>query len=322
MPLTKKDLLGLRGMPAEEIHEVLTTTAQMKRFLLGNQKKTPHLQGKSIVTLFYENSTRTRMSFELASKYMSAASANIAASSSSVSKGETLIDTGCSLDRMGTDIIIIRHPMSGAPHLLAQHVHASVINAGDGMNEHPTQGLLDIFTMQERFGRLDGLKVAIVGDIAHSRVARSNIWGLTTLGSQVTVCAPQTLLPDGIEETGALVTTDIKQALRDADVVMALRIQLERQQAGLAGASSPCSPMQPGLFPSVREYARYWGINDERMALAKPGALLMHPGPVNRGVELTSVLADGDQSVIREQVTNGVAVRMALLFLLSRRNEA
>ena len=308
MPLKNKDLLGLRGMPAGEMHEVLTTAAQMKRFLLGNQKKTPHLQGKSIVTLFYENSTRTRMSFELASKYMSAASANIAASSSSVSKGETLIDTGCSLDRMGTDIIIMRHPMSGAPHLLAKHVNAAVINAGDGMNEHPTQGLLDLFTMQERFGRLDGLKVAIVGDVAHSRVARSNLWGLTTLGSEVVLCAPQTLLPEGIEQTGARVTTDIEDALKGADVVMALRIQLERQQAG--------------LFPSVREYARYWGVNDERMRLAKPGALLMHPGPVNRGVELTSQLADGDQSVIREQVTNGVAVRMALLFLLSRRNDA
>ncbi len=307
MPLTKKDLLGLRSMPAAEIHEVLTTAAQMKRFLLGNQKKTPHLQGKSIVTLFYENSTRTRMSFELASKYMSAASANIAASSSSVSKGETLIDTGCSLDRMGTDIIIMRHPMSGAPHLLAKHVNAAVINAGDGMNEHPTQGLLDLFTMQERFGRLDGLKVAIIGDVAHSRVARSNLWGLTTLGSEVVLCAPQTLLPEGIEQTGARVTTDIEDALKGADVVMALRIQLERQQAG--------------LFPSVREYARYWGVNDQRLRLAKPNALLMHPGPVNRGVELTSQLADGDQSVIREQVTNGVAVRMALLFLLSRRNE-
>ncbi len=308
MPLTKKDLLGLRSMPAAEIHEVLTTAAQMKRFLLGNQKKTPHLQGKSIVTLFYENSTRTRMSFELASKYMSAASANIAASSSSVSKGETLIDTGCSLDRMGTDIIIMRHPMSGAPHLLAKHVNAAVINAGDGMNEHPTQGLLDLFTMQERFGRLDGLKVAIIGDVAHSRVARSNLWGLTTLGSEVVLCAPQTLLPEGIEQTGARVTTDIEDALKGADVVMALRIQLERQQAG--------------LFPSVREYARYWGVNDQRLRLAKPNALLMHPGPVNRGVELTSQLADGDQSVIREQVTNGVAVRMALLFLLSRRNDA
>ncbi len=308
MPLKNKDLLGLRGMPAGEIHEVLTTAAQMKRFLLGNQKKTPHLQGKSIVTLFYENSTRTRMSFELASKYMSAASANIAASSSSISKGETLIDTGCSLDRMGTDIIIIRHPMSGAPHLLAKHVNSAVINAGDGMNEHPTQGLLDLFTMQERFGRLDGLKVAIVGDVAHSRVARSNLWGLTTLGSEVVLCAPQTLLPEGIEQTGARVTTDIEDALKGADVVMALRIQLERQQAG--------------LFPSVREYARYWGVNDQRMSLAKPNALLMHPGPVNRGVELTSQLADGDQSAIREQVTNGVAVRMALLFLLSRRNDA
>ena len=307
MALLKRDLLGLRGMPAAEINEILNTAVQMKRFLMENQKKTPHLQGKSIVTLFYENSTRTRMSFELASKYMGAASANIAASSSSISKGETLIDTGCSLDMMGTDLIIMRHPMSGAPHLLAKHVKSAVINAGDGMNEHPTQGLLDMFTMREKLGRLDGLKVAIVGDVAHSRVARSNIWGLTTMGSEVVVCAPETLLPEGIGQTGAKATSDIEEALRNADVVMALRIQLERQQSG--------------LFPSVREYHRYWGVNESRMRLCKPGALVMHPGPVNRGVEITTALADGDQSVIREQVMNGVAVRMAVMFLMTRRSE-
>lgn len=308
MALTHKDLLGLRGVPAGEIGEILQTARQMKRFLVENQKRTPHLQGKSIVTLFYENSTRTRMSFELATKYMGAASANIAASASSVAKGETLIDTGCSLDQMGTDLIIMRHPMSGAPHLLAQHVRSGVINAGDGMNEHPTQALLDMFTMQERFGRLDGLKVAIVGDIAHSRVARSNLWGLATMGSEVVLAGPETLLPDGLEQTGVRMTHDVDEAVRGADVVMALRIQLERQQAG--------------LFPSVREYHRYWGINDERLKLAKPKALVMHPGPVNRGVEITTALADGDQSVIREQVTNGVAVRMAIMFLMTRRSEA
>ncbi len=308
MPLSSKDLLGLRGMPKEEINEILNTAVQMKKFLADNQKRTPHLQGKSIVTLFYENSTRTRMSFELATKYMGAASANIAASASSVSKGETLIDTGCSLDMMGTDLIIMRHPMSGAPHLLAKHVKSGVINAGDGMNEHPTQGLLDLFTMREKLGRLDGLKVAIVGDIAHSRVARSNLWGLKTMGSEVVLAAPETLLPEGMEQLGVQVTTDTDEAVRGADVVMALRIQLERQQAG--------------LFPSVREYHKYWGINDARMKLAKPGALVMHPGPVNRGVEITTALADGDQSVIREQVMNGVAIRMAIMFLMTRRAEA
>jgi aspartate carbamoyltransferase catalytic subunit len=308
MPLSQKDLLGLRGVPKEEIEEILHTAVQMKRFLVENQKRTPHLQGKSIVTLFYENSTRTRMSFELACKYMGAATANIAASGSSVAKGETLVDTGCTLDMMGADLIVMRHPMSGAPHLLASRVRGGVINAGDGMNEHPTQALLDMFTMREKLGRLDGLKVAIVGDIAHSRVARSNVWGLKAMGGEVVLAAPETLLPEGIGEMGVKATTDADEAVRGADVVMALRIQLERQQAG--------------LFPSVREYCKYWGVDDRRLKLAKPGALVMHPGPVNRGVELTTAMADGEQSVIREQVTNGVAVRMALMFLMTRRAEA
>lgn len=308
MPLSNKDLLGLRGMQKVEIEEILNTAVQMKRFLVENQKRTPHLQGKSIVTLFYENSTRTRMSFELASKYMGAASANITAAGSSVSKGETLIDTGCTLDMMGADLIVMRHPMSGAPHLLAKHVRGGVINAGDGMNEHPTQALLDMFTMREKLGRLDGLKVAVVGDIAHSRVARSNVWGLNAMGSEVVLAGPETLLPEDAGALGVKVTTDTDEAVRGADVVMALRIQLERQQAG--------------LFPSVREYCRYWGVDDRRLKLAKPGALVMHPGPVNRGVEITTALADGGQSVIREQVTNGVAVRMALMFLMTRRAEA
>lgn len=308
MPLSKKDLLGLSGVPKEEIEDILNTAVQMKRFLVENQKRTPHLQGKSIVTLFYENSTRTRMSFELACKYMGAAAANITATGSSVAKGETLIDTGCTLDMMGADLIVMRHPMSGAPHLLARHVRGGVINAGDGMNEHPTQALLDMFTMREKFGRLDGLKVAVVGDVAHSRVARSNIWGLHTMGSEVVLAAPETMLPEGIEEMGVEATADADEAVRSADVVMALRIQLERQQAG--------------LFPSVREYCKYWGVDDRRLKLAKPGALVMHPGPVNRGVEITSALADGESSAIREQVTNGVAVRMALMFLMTRRAEA
>jgi aspartate carbamoyltransferase catalytic subunit len=308
MAFRRKDLLGLRGVERHEIEHILDTAVQMKKFLTEGQKKTPHLQGKSIVTLFYENSTRTRMSFELASKYMSAASANIAASASSVAKGETLVDTGRTLDRMGADLLIIRHPMAGAPHLMARYVKAGVINAGDGMNEHPTQALLDMFTMREKLGGLEGLRVAIVGDILHSRVARSNLWGLLTMGARVTLAGPATLLPPGIESCGAAATTCVDDAIRNADVVMGLRIQKERQQAG--------------LFPSIREYHREFGIGEGRYALARPGALIMHPGPVNRGVELTGGLIDGDASVIDEQVTNGVAVRMALLFLMTRRAEA
>lgn len=305
MTLNRKDLLGLRGVSAQEIESILTTADAMKQVLLSNNKKTPHLQGKSIVTLFYENSTRTRMSFELASKYMSSASANIAASASSVQKGETLIDTGVTLDQMGTDVIIIRHPMSGAPALLAKHVRASVINAGDGMNEHPTQALLDMMTMKTHLGGLSGLKVAIVGDVMHSRVARSNIWGLQTMGAKVFLAAPPTLIPMEIEKTGAILAPTVEDAVEGADVVMGLRIQRERQQKG--------------LFPSVAEYCDNWELTPERVALAKPGALVMHPGPMNRGVEIASSVADSAQSVIAEQVQSGVAVRMALLYMLTRR---
>ena len=310
MNLKSKDLLGLRDISAEEIAYILDTAKTMKYIITSNSKKTPHLQGKSIITLFYENSTRTRLSFELASKYMSASAANISASASSVSKGETLIDTGRTIDMMGTDVIIIRHPQSGAPHLLARNVQASVINAGDGMNEHPTQALLDMFTMREKKGTLKGLKVAIMGDIYHSRVARSNIWGLQKMGAEVSLAGPATLLPPGIEATGVKVFSTIQEALIDADVVMSLRLQLERQKKA--------------LFPTVREYARFFGLDDKRLQLAKKDALIMHPGPVNRGVELSSSVADSDRSVINEQVTNGVAVRMALLYLLTRRsnNEA
>ena len=310
MNLKSKDLLGMKELTAEEIEYILDTARTMKYILTTNNKKTPHLQGRSIITLFYENSTRTRLSFELASKYMSASSANISASSSSVAKGETLIDTGRTIDMMGTDVIIIRHPNSGAPHLLARNVKASVINAGDGMNEHPTQALLDMFTIREKKGTLKGLKVAIIGDIYHSRVARSNIWGMLKLGAEVNVAGPATLLPPGIETTGAKVFSTVQEALIDADVVMGLRIQLERQKKG--------------LFPSVREYTRFFGLDDKRLLLAKDDAMIMHPGPVNRGVELSSSVIDCDRSVIDEQVTNGVAVRMALLYLLTRRsgNEA
>lgn len=310
MNLKSKDLLGLKELTAEEIEYVLDTAKTMKYILTTNNKKTPHLQGRSIITLFYENSTRTRLSFELASKYMSASAANISASASSVAKGETLIDTGRTIDRMGTDIIIIRHPHSGAPHLLAKHVRASVINAGDGMNEHPTQALLDMFTIREKKGSLKGLKVAIIGDIYHSRVARSNIWGMLKLGAEVNVAGPSTLLPPGIEKTGARVFGTVQEALIDADVVMGLRIQLERQKKG--------------LFPTVREYSRFFGLDDKRLLLARDDAMIMHPGPVNRGVELSSSVIDCERSVIDEQVTNGVAVRMALLYILTRRsgNEA
>jgi aspartate carbamoyltransferase catalytic subunit len=310
MNLKSKDILGMKELTAGEIEYILDTARTMKYILTTNNKKTPHLQGRSIITLFYENSTRTRLSFELASKYMSASAANISASSSSVSKGETLIDTGRTIDMMGTDVIIIRHPHSGAPHLLAKHVKASVINAGDGMNEHPTQALLDMFTIREKKGALKGLKVAIIGDILHSRVARSNIWGMLKLGAEVNVAGPATLLPPGIETTGAKVFSTVQEALIDADVVMGLRIQLERQKKG--------------LFPSVREYSRFFGLDEKRLLLAKDDAMIMHPGPVNRGVELSSSVIDCDRSVIDEQVTNGVAVRMALLYLLTRRsgNEA
>jgi aspartate carbamoyltransferase catalytic subunit len=308
MNLKSKDLLGLRDISSEEIEYILSTAKTMKYILSSNNKKTAHLQGKSIITLFYENSTRTRLSFELASKYMGASAANISASSSSVQKGETLIDTGKTIDCMGSDVIVIRHPMSGAPHLLAQNVKSSVINAGDGMNEHPTQALLDMFTIVEKKGSLKGLKVAIVGDVLHSRVARSNIWGMTKLGAEVGISGPATLIPPGIEKLGVKVFSTVQEAILDADVVMGLRIQLERQKKA--------------LFPTIREYARFFGLDDKRLKLAKEDAIVLHPGPVNRGVELSSAVVDGEQSVINEQVTNGVAVRMALLYLLTRRGSS
>ncbi|NLK39140.1 MAG: aspartate carbamoyltransferase catalytic subunit [Clostridiales bacterium] len=303
MRLHSKDLLGLRETPDEDIALILDTAKNMKVILDSKNKKAPHLQGKSIVTLFYENSTRTRLSFELAAKYLSAAAANISASSSSVAKRETLIDTGRTIERMGTDIIIIRHPLAGAPHLLAKNLSCSVINGGDGMNEHPTQALLDMFTILAYKGSLKGLKVAIIGDILHSRVARSNIWGLAKMGAEVVLSAPSTLLPVDIEKTGAKIAKTPEDAAYGSDVIMGLRIQLERQKSG--------------LFPTEREYAKFFGVDDRILKLAKPDCIVMHPGPVNRGLELTSVLIDGEHSVIEEQVTNGVAVRMAILYLLS-----
>ncbi len=305
--LKRKDLLGLKDLTVEELEEILSTAEQMRKILDQNVKKTPHLQGKSVTTLFYENSTRTRTSFETAAKIMGANTSSISAQTSSVTKGETLIDTGKNLDALLTDVIIIRHSMSGAPHLLAKNVRASVVNAGDGTNEHPTQALLDIYTMKEKFGSLSGLKVVIAGDIKHSRVARSNIWGLNKLGASVTVCAPKTLLPSCIDEMGVSVSYNLDDCIKDANVVMGLRLQLERQQAG--------------LFPSVAEYNAYYGVNSARLMLADSNAILLHPGPVNRGLELSSEVADGEQSYILRQVTNGVAVRMAVLFLLTRPKE-
>ena len=302
--LKRKDVLGLYDMSAEEIDEILTVGMSMKKLLKQNIKKLPHLQGKSVTTLFYENSTRTRSSFELAAKYMGAHGVNIAAASSSVQKGETLVDTGKTLDAMKNDVIVIRHPMGGAPRLLARTVKAHVVNAGDGMNEHPSQALLDMLTMRENLGELKGLKVAILGDISHSRVAKSNLFGLTKMGAEVTMYAPRTLLPTGIERMGAKVCSSREEAVDGANVVMGLRIQLERQHAG--------------NFPSLGEYARFYGVNEQIMKYAKPGALVMHPGPVNRGVELTSGLIDGATSRIEEQVLSGIAVRMAILFLLTK----
>lgn len=306
MALDRKDLLGLKDVRAEEITEILDNAVTMKQILMSPNKKTPHLVGKHVVTIFYENSTRTRMSFEAAAKYMSAFTSSMSASTSSVQKGETLIDTGHTIEMMGTDVMILRHPMSGAAKLLADNVSCSVINAGDGLNEHPTQALLDMFTMREHFGDLKGLNVTILGDILHSRVARSNLWGLQTMGANVTFAAPATLLPTYFEQAGATVTNNVKEAVKNADVVMALRIQRERQKAG--------------LFPSVREYGRFYGLSDDVLECAKPHALVMHPAPINRGVELSSSVADGEQSRINKQVRNGVAVRMALLYLITRRN--
>ncbi|MDR1138249.1 MAG: aspartate carbamoyltransferase catalytic subunit [Synergistaceae bacterium] len=302
--LRTKDMLGLRETTVEEIHEILNTTELMKVVITSNNKKTPHLQGRSVITVFYENSTRTRMSFELACKFMSGTASSVTASASSVAKGETLIDTARTLDVMGTDVIIMRHPMTGAPHLMAKNVKAAVINAGDGINEHPTQALLDMFTMREKFGGIKGLRIAIIGDVRHSRVARSNIYGLSKMGASVVVAGPPTLMPPELEKLGVEATDRVDEAVSGADVVMGLRIQLERQKKG--------------LFPSVREYHKYFGLTKERIEKARGHALVMHPGPINRGVEISTEVANSPDSKIDEQVTNGVAVRMALLFMLTR----
>ena len=306
--LKSKDLLGLRDITAEEITLILDTAEDMKGLLRNEQKSFDLLKGKTLVTLFYENSTRTRSSFELAGKYLGATEINIAASSSSVQKGETLIDTGKTLQALKTDFIAIRHPMGGAPALLAKTVGCSVLNGGDGMNEHPTQALLDMLTMREQLGTLKGIKVAILGDIKHSRVAKSNLFGLTKMGAEVWVYAPKTLIPKGFDELGAHVAASREECVEGANAVMGLRIQLERQSGG--------------LFPSLSEYSRFYGVNDAVLKYADKNAVVLHPGPVNRGVELTPALIDGDRSRIEDQVTSGLAVRMAALKLLSEYREA
>jgi len=302
MALSSKDLLGIKGMAADEIGHILDTAATFKDVSERDIKKVPTLRGKTVINLFYEASTRTRTSFELAGKRLSADVINISTSTSSVTKGETLLDTAQNIEAMKSDMIIVRHSCSGAPEYLAKRLKSSVINAGDGAHEHPTQALLDMFTIREKQGRLEGVTVAIVGDILHSRVARSNIYGLSTMGAKVRICGPPTMLPRGIEKMGVTVTYDMDEAVKGADVIMTLRLQLERQAAG--------------LFPGVREYSRLYGLNGTRLALAARHAIVMHPGPMNRGVEIASDVAD-HHSVILDQVTNGVAVRMAVMFLLS-----
>ncbi len=302
MPLSSKDLLGIKGMSPDEIRLVLDTAASFKDVSERDIKKVPALRGKTVINLFYEPSTRTRTSFELAGKRLSADVLNISTSTSSVVKGETLLDTARNIEAMKCDILILRHPCSGAPAFLASRLTSSVINAGDGFHEHPTQALLDLFTIREKLGSIEGRTVAIVGDIAHSRVARSNIYGLKALGARVRICGPATMIPPGIGQSGVEVFYDADQAVDGVDVIMMLRLQLERQAAG--------------LFPGVREYARLYGLNQARLGRAVKNALVMHPGPMNRGVEISSDVADGT-SVILDQVTNGVAVRMAIMFLLS-----
>ncbi len=303
VPWTRKHLLGLRELSREEIQLVLQTAASFREISLRPIKKVPALRGTTVVNLFFEPSTRTRTSFELAAKRLSADVMNVSSQDSSLSKGETVLDTVRNLEALKVDTLVVRHAAAGVPHLIARHASVSVVNAGDGAHEHPTQALLDLFTIQEKLGRIDGLKVAIIGDIVHSRVARSNIWGLTKLGAQVTLCGPPTLIPPAIEQLGVRVTHHLDAVIRDADVFMLLRIQHERQEAM--------------LVPSVREYRLRYGIDRERLARAKPNVLIMHPGPINRGVELDSSVADGPYSVILDQVTNGLAVRMAVLYLVS-----
>ncbi|MGI6131165.1 MAG: aspartate carbamoyltransferase catalytic subunit [Bacillota bacterium] len=298
----RKDLLGLKDVSNEEIELILNTALPMKDIIRREIKKVPTLRGKGIITVFYENSTRTRTSFELAGKYLSADTSNLAVSTSSVQKGETLRDTIKTLEMMGPDILVMRHSMTGAPHYVAKNTSMRVINAGDGTNEHPTQALLDMFSIRERKGRIDNLKVAILGDILHSRVARSNIYGLAKFGCEIRVAGPPTMIPPGLDRLGVKTCFNLDDAIRGVDVINVLRIQRERQQTG--------------LFPSLDEYSELYMLRPEHLSLAADDAIVLHPGPMNRGVEISSDIADGDTALINEQVTNGVAVRMALLFLM------
>lgn len=305
-------ILDLDDFSPEEIELVFHITDAMKEVLSRPIKKVPTLRGKTIITLFYEPSTRTRVSFELAAKNLSADVVNLSASTSSATKGESLVDTVSTLQALGADIVVMRHPQSGAPNIAAKYLEASMVNAGDGWHAHPTQALLDLYTIREHKGNLKGLKAVIIGDIRHSRVARSNIWGLTTMGAEVTLCCPFTLLPIGLDKQHhhfpqVSIEPDIELALDGADVVMVLRLQLERQQSG--------------LLPSIREYIQLYQLTEPRLTKAKPDALVLHPGPMNEGVEISPAVAHGRQSVINEQVTNGVAVRMALLYLLAGSKE-
>ena len=305
-----RHILDLDDFTKEEIALVLETADAMTEVLTREVKKVPTLRGKTVVTLFYEASTRTRASFELAAKNLSADTVSLDASKSSVTKGESLIDSLRTIQALGADFIVMRHSQSGAPYLATQHVNCSIINAGDGWHAHPSQTLLDLYTIRHHLGKLDNLKVAIIGDITHSRVARSNLWGMTTMGAKVVLCAPSTLLPRGLDNflancqlSNVGIENEVEPALENADVVMPLRLQMERQQSG--------------LLPSLREYIQLYQITTERLSLAKPNVLVMHPGPMNEGIEISPEVAHGTQSVIEEQVANGVAVRMALLYLIA-----
>jgi aspartate carbamoyltransferase catalytic subunit len=303
MTFTRKDILGTQEMTAAEIAYLLDTTESFLEVSTREVKKVPTLRGKTIINLFYEPSTRTRTSFEIAGKRLSADVINISHSSSSAVKGESLKDTALTLAAMAADVIVIRHPASGAAHFLARHVPSAVINGGDGTHEHPTQALLDLFTIRQRKSALAGLRVSIIGDIAHSRVARSNIFAMHAMGMEVRVCGPASLMPMHVESLGVQACTDLNSALSDADIIMVLRLQLERQETG--------------LIPSLREYSQLYGLNLARLDQAKPDVLIMHPGPINRGVEIAPEVAEGPYSLILDQVANGVALRMALLYLLT-----
>jgi len=297
-----KDLFGMGQLSVKDIRLILDTAESLKEISARDIKKVPTLRGKSVVNFFYEPSTRTRTSFEMAAKRLSADTVSLSVSTSSMVKGETLIDTARNIQAMNPDLIVLRHSSSGAPQLLAREVKAGIINAGDGINEHPTQALLDLFTIREKKGKIEGLKVAIIGDISHSRVARSDIIGLTKMGAEVTVSGPPTMIPPGIEDFGVQVVYNPVEAVKGKDVVIMLRIQLERQSKA--------------LFPGLREYTVFFGLNREVLRKAKKDVIVMHPGPINRGVEITNDVADGPHSVILDQVTNGVAVRMAVMYLL------